>query len=52
MLSGVYGARYLWGGPLPEPVGDAIVAFEDPMVRWIRAAQLVRELHDCTIVSV
>lgn len=50
-LNGVYGARYLWGEPLPEPVEDAIVAFDDPMVRWIRAAQLVRELRHCAIVN-
>jgi hypothetical protein len=27
------------------------VALDDPAIRWTVAAQLVRPLHDCTIVN-
>jgi hypothetical protein len=37
----------------PEHMADVtIVAFDDPRIRWFRAAKLVRELHDCTLVEV
>ena len=45
--AGVYGIRYQGG----QGVEDAIVAFDDPTIRWTHAAQLVRELHGCTIVD-
>jgi hypothetical protein len=32
-------------------VSEAVVTFDDPAIRWTRAAQLVRELTGCTIVS-
>jgi hypothetical protein len=44
---GVYGIRYQAG----QGVDDAIVAFDDPAIRWTCAAQLVRELRGSTIVS-
>lgn len=44
---GVYGIRYQGG----QGVDDAIVAFDDPAIRWTRAAQLVRELRNCTITT-
>jgi hypothetical protein len=31
---------------------DTIVAFDDARIRWVKAAKLVRELHDCTLVEV
>ncbi|HEV2781829.1 MAG TPA: hypothetical protein VGX25_20780 [Actinophytocola sp.] len=46
-VGGVYGVRYHRG----RAVEDTLVAFDDPAIRWTRAAQLVRELSGCTIVS-
>ena len=50
-VSGVFGARYQIGCPFPIATQDAVVAFEDPAIRWICATQLVRELTDCIIVN-
>lgn len=50
-VSGVSGAHYLPGRPLPTFVGEALVAFDDPAIRWTCAAHLVRELRDCTMVE-
>ena len=50
-VSGVRGVRYRGGHILPTPAGEATVAFEDPAIRWILAAQLVRELTDCTVTE-
>jgi hypothetical protein len=50
-VRGVYGMVYVPGRPVPTPVGDHIVRYEDPAVRWTRAVQLVRTLHECTIVD-
>lgn len=47
---GVQGTRYRSGGLLPVATDDAMVAYDDPGLRWIKAAKLVRELHDCTLV--
>lgn len=43
--AGVYGTLYRGGHP-PKAVGPATVPFEDPAIRWVRAASLVRELHN------
>lgn len=51
-VSGVYGTLYRSGGVLPVPMDDTIVAFDDARIRWVKAAKLVRELHDCTLVEV
>jgi hypothetical protein len=48
-VAGVRGALYR-GGPTPEAVKPALVAFEDPAIRWVRATNLVRELRECVIV--
>lgn len=50
-VAGVYGARYQRGGLFPVAIEDAIVAMSDPAIRWTRAAQLVREIRECTIVD-
>ena len=51
-IAGVRGALYRSGsGLVPEPMGEITVAYEDPRIRWVRAMNLVRELLDCTIVS-
>jgi hypothetical protein len=47
---GVRGALHV-GGRTPRLVGEATVSFDDPAVRWVRAAALVRELFDCTLVE-
>jgi hypothetical protein len=49
-VAGVRGGLYT-GGPEPRPVGDAVLSFEDPAVRWLRAVALVRELGDCHLVE-
>lgn len=49
-VSGVQGMRYRSGGLLPIPRDDALVAYDDPDARWVKASKLVRELFDCTIV--
>jgi len=38
------------GGGLLVETGEASVRYDDPTVRWLRAFNLLRELHDCTIV--
>jgi hypothetical protein len=50
-VSGVYGAYYRPAEPQPVMVEDVMLPFEDPGVRWMRATQLVRELHDCKLVN-
>jgi hypothetical protein len=49
-VSGVYGIRYQPDGSVLRPVEDT-VSLDDPAIRWIVAAQLVRSLHGCTIVN-
>jgi len=52
-IAGVRGALYRSGfGPVPEAVDEVTVAYEDPRVPWVRAINLVRELHGCTLVEV
>ena len=31
--------------------GAATLLYSDPQIRWLRAHQLLRELHDCTVVD-
>lgn len=50
-VCGIYGVRFQLGHLIPTPVEDAILRLDDPIIRWTRAEQLVRELRDCTIVS-
>jgi len=50
-VAGVYGARYQAGHPHPVAVEHTTVAFDDPAIRWIQAAQLVREITQCTIID-
>jgi hypothetical protein len=48
---GVQGVRY---APTPQglvAVESITVAFDDPVIRWTVAHQLVRQLHDCVIVG-
>lgn len=47
-VAGVRGACYAAG---PRLIGEDTVALNDPVIRWMCAANLVRRLHDCTIVD-
>jgi hypothetical protein len=50
-IIGVRGPLYA-GGRVPRLLGDELVAFGDRAIRWVRAANLLRELRDCTLVDV
>jgi hypothetical protein len=50
-VAGVHGLLYS-GGRRPVPVGPLTVSLDDPAVRWVRAARLVRQLDDCTLVDI
>jgi hypothetical protein len=50
-IVGVLGAEYPPGQPLPTVARQAIVAFDNPAIRWTQAEQLIRQLNDCTIVD-
>ena len=50
-LSGIYGILYQTADPLPQPITDVTLPFTDPAIPWTRAGQLVRQLHNCTIVN-
>jgi len=47
-LAGVRGTLYR--GPRPIAVGAVSVPLDDPMIGWVRAVSLIRELSDCTIL--
>jgi hypothetical protein len=51
-IAGVRGALYRSdGGLTPEYLDEITVAYDDPRTRWVRASNLVRQLHDCTLVD-
>jgi hypothetical protein len=51
-IAGVHGTLYRSSGDLvPVATGDATIPYDDPAIRWVQAAKLVRELHDCTVVE-
>jgi hypothetical protein len=47
---GVRGALYRSGAVSPVATAETIVSFRNPAIRWVRAANLVRELRGCTIL--
>ncbi|KJK49609.1 hypothetical protein UK23_13425 [Lentzea aerocolonigenes] len=47
---GVRGALYQQGAVAPVAIEAVNVAYDDPVVRWVVASALVRELRDCTVV--
>lgn len=49
-IAGVRGLLYHSRGLVPVPVEEVNVPYDDPRIRWLRATNLIRELHDCTIV--
>ncbi|MCG8916905.1 hypothetical protein L6E12_14005 [Actinokineospora sp. PR83] len=50
-LAGVFGMQYEPGLPTPVRTETGLVAFDSPRIRWTLAAQLIRELNDCTILE-
>jgi hypothetical protein len=50
-ISGVHGTLFRCEAGLPVAMDEVTVAYGDPRLRWLRAAKLVRELQDCTIVE-
>jgi hypothetical protein len=51
-LAGVSGLAYrMWRGA-PVPDEQITVEFDDPQLRWVRAAHLIRRLNDCTLVPI
>jgi hypothetical protein len=51
LLTGVRGTLYKPGPLVPKAVDEAMVTIDDPLIPWICAANLVRELTHCTIVQ-
>lgn len=49
---GVRGALYRSGLFGPVAVEAVNVSYDDPVVRWVVASALVRELQDCTLVPI
>lgn len=49
-LAGVRGSLYS-AGHAPMAIREETATLEDPILRWIRAANLVRELHCCEILT-
>jgi hypothetical protein len=50
-IVGVRGVLYRKGALAPVAAEAVNVAYDDPAVHWLVASALVRELHDCTLVS-
>jgi hypothetical protein len=49
-VAGAQGALYRTARSSPVVTKRTIVAFDDPAIRWLRAVNLVRELHGCAVV--
>jgi hypothetical protein len=47
----VRGGLYV-DGRVPQVIGDELIALHDSRIRWVLAHNLVRELHDCTLIEV
>lgn len=54
-LHGVIGVEFQAGHPYPRPAPQTTtsyaVSFADPAIAWVLATQLVRTLHDCTVID-
>lgn len=50
-LAGVRGALYRPGNPDPVAVDAVGVAFDDPLIRWVKAGQLIMRLQDFTVTG-
>lgn len=51
VISGVRGILYRPGPLVPTPLDVTMLAYEDAVIGWMCAAHLVRELFECTIVT-
>ena len=51
-VAGVYGALYQRQGYAAVFTGPGEACFGDPMIRWIRATRLIRQVDDCTLIEV
>ena len=51
-ITGGYGTLYRCEGGLAVATEETVVSYDSPRVRWMRAAKLVREIGDCTIVEI
>jgi hypothetical protein len=51
-LAGVHGALYRMRAGAPVFVDELMVEFGDPLIRWMRAAHLIRRLRDCVLLPV
>jgi hypothetical protein len=47
---GVRGGLYV-ENRIPQVIGDEMVALTDSRIRWTLAHNLVRQLHDCTLIE-
>lgn len=50
-IVGVAGDIYRPAFPRPARVKGDVVGYDNPLVLWVKASQLVRELHGCTILN-
>nr|WP_198151634.1 hypothetical protein [Kibdelosporangium sp. MJ126-NF4] len=50
-LAGVRGKLYESSGGGLVSVGSGAFAFDDPMIRWVQAFGLVRQLRGCTLLA-
>jgi hypothetical protein len=50
-VAGVHGELYQPGYLLPDFIKSDSIAFDSPLIRWVRARHLIRTLNNCTIVS-
>jgi hypothetical protein len=50
-IVGVFGDLYRHGTHGPLAIAQTSMTYDDPRIRMLRARQLIRELHDCTVVD-
>jgi hypothetical protein len=50
-IVGVRGTLHQPAWPAPEPIQEVLMRFGNPLIRWVRAAGLLRELHGCTVLT-
>jgi hypothetical protein len=51
-VAGVNGVLHRLRAGVPVAASQVMVEFDDPQIRWVRAAHLVRRLNDCVIVPI
>jgi hypothetical protein len=47
---GVRGALYKRGAVGPVVVGETVAGFDDPVIRWVKAVGLVRQMRGCSVL--